>query len=184
MSEKNVFVPLLRALAFGAFLWTVSGAAASATYNILFKEANAPLACATGSFTFTKTVAGTFSAPATVNVAAGCSTLAQGSYSGSVTVTVEAVVSSTGDDQGPNVRGISGTLPGNGQASISFQYVASSGTHLPGARTFSSTLNSGQTGLSGTYYPSSVGTLPEPEMLALLLAGLGLLYGVRRLRRV
>jgi len=171
--------------AFGA------GTASADVYNLILKIGGTPITCngggtPTGSFNFTKGAGST--AAATIVIPTNClPTLTSGTYSGNVAVVVENVASVTGDDQGANVRGVDGTLIHNSiaGASISLSYAPNPGQANPGLRSFTSILNSTDgAGQAGLYYPFNViGTAPEPETLALIGLGLGLLFAIRRRSR-
>lgn len=163
-----------------------SGSALAASYNIILKDAGGVIqTCATGGFTFTKTTVGTFpTSGASVALngtnATPCFGVNQNSTlsSGTLNVTV-ANVTLNGQDQGPNVTSLSGSLTsaGNGSNSYTIAFAAD--------KSFTVTQNNGQGRQvgSGVYFVYNVNSVPEPETLWLGVAGLGALWLSRRLRR-
>jgi hypothetical protein len=198
MEMKTRYKWLGRTAAFFGLLGVMlvaSNAANADSYNIFFKTARGgtPLPCATGGFTFTKTVAGTFpTTGASATFAPNClppATL-NGTYTpGSLSVVVQDVT--TTEPQGPNVVGLVGTLQYTttaegdcGAASTNVDpktytiNFAANGTFQitcsgPGA----------YTPITYQYFVNNLNQAPEPETLWLALAGLSALALSRRKRR-
>lgn len=160
-----------------------SGSALAATYNIILKTTGGVVqTCASGGFSFNKSVAGSFPTTSPSVVLSGSAqtpcfgvdalkTLSPGSLN----VTV-ANVTLNGEDQGPNVVSINGALTsGNGSNNYTINFSSN--------KTFTINQNTGQNPVVGTgvyhiYNASS--TVPEPETLLLALMGLGALAVSRR----
>jgi hypothetical protein len=164
-----------------------SGSALAQTYNIFLKApgSSTPTACATGGFTFTKTTAGSFTVNATINTdnSAGCPLQPNSTYSGPLNVIVENVTIG-GQDQGPNVVGLSGTLPitAGGNTQVTFSYVAgSASTATPGRPAVYTAPNS--TTSSGAYHVANANSVPEPSAIWLVLPALVGLLGVQARRK-
>lgn len=182
----------------------LTGSAFAASYNIILKTvADANIACASGGFTFTKTTAGTFPASGASVVLSGCTAatfgsgfpaIANGTYTpGSLSVVVQNI-----PGQGPNVEGLTGTLQfsttapgtcqgtgntaGNKTYTLTFSY---GGTPNAANRTFSLTCSGpgNLTPIAGHYDARNTASVPEPETLLLMLAGLGGYKLVMRRRR-
>jgi hypothetical protein len=163
-----------------------------ATYNIVLKSlADANIACASGGFSFTKTTAGTFPTGGASVSLVGCPAsfvpnIANGTYiPGNLNVVVQNIT--TPQPQGPNVEGLTGTLQfstsahgncqGNGNSAqqktytISFSY---GGAPNSANRTYTITCaGNGTFTVSGHYDVRNTASVPEPETLLLMLAGLG-----------
>lgn len=171
-------------------------------YTIILKVGNplVPVASpcsALGSFDFNKTVVGTF--PVTnpqVVLSGDCSAqlgLQAGTYSGALMVYVSNVTSN-GQDQGPNVVGISGNLTLNGVpfANDTTNRMTFNGGSAPqsaavGVVTFRNAPLGGfgsNPGIIGGYYVVNNAnlTVPEPGVLVLLATALGALLLVARRR--
>jgi hypothetical protein len=168
-----------------AVLLGASGTAAAATYNIILKSGGAANGCATGGFSFTKTTVGTSPATSpsvTLNgLAAPCFGVNQNLTlsTGAVNVTV-ANVTLNGQDQGPNVVSIGGSLSSGGNGANHYTI------NLAHDKSFTVTQNTGQNPVvgSGTYHIYNINSVPEPESLALALLGLSALAFARlRARR-
>lgn len=167
-------------------LLACSSSAFAATYNLILKSGGGVIeACATGGFTFTKTAAGTFPASGSSVVLNGSQALPcfgveqnRTLSTGSLSVTV-ANVTQNGEDQGPNVVSVAGSLSsGNGQNHYTITFAAD--------KSFVVTRNTGQNPQvgSGVYHVyNTANTVPEPESLWLTLAGLSALVLSRRRRR-
>ena len=165
-----------------ALLLVASGGAMAANYNIILKSGGAPIACATGGFSFTKTTTGSFPATSpsvTLNGSAAtpCFGVAEPRTLnlGSLNVVV-ANVTANGQDQGPNVVSINGSLSssnGSTDYTITFRNDTS----------FTVTQNTDENPEvgSGTYHVYNLESVPEPESLALAILGLGAL-ALARLR--
>ncbi len=165
-----------------------SGSAMADTYNIILKTGAGEIqTCATGGFTFTKTTVGSFAAASPSVAFVGSSSAACLGVtanvtlnSGSLTVNV-ANVTLNGQDQGPNVVSVNGSLSnGNSNGSYTINFLAD--------KTFSITQKSGSNDVargSGIYhiYNTNTNTVPEPETLWLALVGLSALALARRKRR-
>ena len=195
------------AIAIGVML---TSSAFAASYNIILKTAaSTNIACATGGFSFTKTTAGTFPTSGASEILTGCTAatfgtgfpaIANGTYSpGSLSVVVQNIT--TPQPQGPNVEGLTGTLTrvtnapgtcqGTGSSSnqktytLTFSY---GGTPNTASRTFTlSCAGPGNlTPISGHYDVRNTASVPEPETLLLVLAGLGgyKLVMARRRKRI
>lgn len=168
-----------------------AGPALADTYNILLKPpgSTTPATCASGSFTFSKTSAGSFSVPATVQLSGNCLGLGNGSFGTTLTVIVENVTIN-GQNQGPNVVGLSGLLTqatGNNPSTIAFQYSAGSASTSTPLRTTTYTDQNGNNTITtnGAYHVVNINALnvPEPSALWLVVAALGALVVVRRGRQ-
>ncbi|MGA7951575.1 MAG: PEP-CTERM sorting domain-containing protein, partial [Thiobacillaceae bacterium] len=166
------------------FMFAASGSAMADTYNIFLKSGGAVQSCATGGFTFTKTIAGTFNATSpSVTLNGTPSTPCFGVIAtrtlntGTLSVTVADVILN-GQDQGLNVVSINGSLS-NGNANGSYTI------HFNTDKSFTVTQkqapNNPQVG-SGGYDFRNVNSVPEPETLWLSLGGLGALALSRRKR--
>ena len=173
-------------------IFPVSGSAmaANAPYNIILKtSAGVIQTCATGALTFDKASVGP-TYPAT-GTATAESVVFDGSpapclgvnadttlNSGTLSVQVDNVTLN-GQAQGPNVVSISGDLDnGNGNG----RYLI----HFNANKTFTinhrEAPNDPQVG-SGIYFIYDVNSIPEPETILLILAGLSALALSRRKRR-
>lgn len=182
----------------------LTNSAFAATYNIIFKTTDNAIICgAVGAFTFTKITAGS-SAPSGASVilqGVGCppnfaSGIASGTYiPGTLNVVVQDIT--TPQPQGLNVEGLTGTLvfttttpgacDGTGTSTdpktftITFSY---GGSPIPASRTFTLTCaGPGTFSTSGHYDVRNTASVPEPETLLLMLAGLGGFKLVMRRRR-
>lgn len=174
------------------FLLGMAGSANADSYNIILKDqAGAPISCAAGGFTFTKSTAGSFSpSGASVTIADNCIPNIQGVTLTPGTLQVVVVTTTAnGQNQGPNVEGLSGTLTGS-QGIISYSITFSlSGSGASATRSFvlqRFDRQGLQQTVNGFYYVRNYANpIPEPETLALLLAGLGALgFIVKKRRRV
>lgn len=165
--------------------------AQTSTYNIFLKNPGTSdiLSCATGGFTFTKPAVVPpvpLTATVTITVTASC-VVDAGTYTGLLDVIVENVTLN-GQDQGPNVVGLFGTLSLGG-ASIGFAYGAGSASTPTPIRTLTFTPSGGPVALSTYHLYNAVcigaGCLavPEPGALWLVLTALAALYVAQRLRR-
>ena len=175
------------------FLLGMAGSAHAANYNIIIKDqAGAPIPCAGGGFSFTKSTAGQFPpSGASVTIANGCIPNIEGITLIPGTLQVVVVTSTlNGQNQGPNVEGLSGTLTGSqgiNSYSITFSL---SGSGASATRSFVLQRFDGlgqlQQTVNGLYYARNYANpIPEPETLALLLAGLGALgFFAKKRRRV
>jgi len=170
------------------------GAATAATYNFILKTAaGEPQACATGAFSFTKEKVGIFPTtsptvtlkgipevngnPRTPAVPCFGADNTRTLSTGTLNVTVANVVLN-GQDQGPNVVSVAGSLS-SGAGSNDWTITFASD------KTFRVTQNTGldpQVG-SGTYYLYNTNTVPEPQSLGLALTALVALVLARRMRR-
>ncbi len=172
--------------------------AAAATYNIVLKAPNA-VTCARGSFSFTKTVAGSFPisfVDATPTPSVNTLTVDSnnciggvqaGNYTGSLNVVVENVTLN-GQAQGPNVVGLVGTLTkgnGNNTDSVAFNYTAGSASTGSPIRPLTLTDQNGSnsTTTTGTYFLFNTNNVPEPGALWLVGLGLAGAYLASRSRR-
>lgn len=174
-------------MAFVGVGMAATGAAQAATYNIMLKApgSTTPVPCATGGFTFTKNAAGSFGTAVTVKVGANC-VVQPGTYSGTLNVVVEDVTLN-GQAQGPNVVGLSGTLPRQGGANSSalgFAYTTGSASSGQPNRPLTLTAANGSTA-SGAYHlrnTKALNAVPEPGAVWLVLAGLTALFLAGRRR--
>ena len=132
-------------------------AAHADTYNILLKQAGGgAVGCATGSFDFSK-AGGTQAVNVTVNLQDPCLGMPAGAYQGSLSVIVENVTIA-GQDQGPNVVGLNGTLAKAGGGSLVFAYGAGSASTTPSRPL---TLDSGTPpSVSSTYHLYNTNAVP------------------------
>lgn len=203
METKNRWIGKLAATAgLLSVMLVASGSAAAAPYNIIFKTRAGALACATGGFNFSKTVAGTFpAAGASAVFNAGCLTpaLINGTYiPGGLNVVVQNIT--TTEPQGPNVVGLTGTLQYTTSAAgdcgaasadtapktytLNFFY---DGNPVAGNRRYTITCSGPGTPLaatSGLYHVvNTTNPVPEPETLGLALVGLSALALTLRKRR-
>ncbi len=170
----------------------LAGNALAASYNILLKDnAGVIIGCATGGFAFTKTTAGSFPASGATIMLTGCPSsfvpgIANGTYiPGSLSVVVQNIT--TPQPQGPNVEGLTGTVQfsttaqgtcqGTGASTqqktytITFTY---GGSPNIASRVFTLTCAGNGTlrGVTGHYDVHNNASVPEPETLLLMLAGL------------
>jgi hypothetical protein len=200
-SPRKFMLGLVAAI---ALLLTNSAFAAS--YNIIFKTTDNAIICgAHGGFTFTKDTEGS-SAPSGASALlqqVGCPTqfvpaIANGTYSpGTLNVVVQNIT--TPQPQGLNVEGLTGTLvfttttpgacDGTGTSTdpktytITFNY-DNSPVPAPTSRTFTLTCSGpGNFSTTGHYDVRNTASVPEPETLLLMLAGLGGYKLVMRRRR-
>ena len=182
----------------------LTNSAFAASYNIIFKTTDNAIICgAHGGFTFTKDTEGS-SAPSGASALlqqVGSPTefvpaIANGTYSpGTLNVVVQDIT--TPQPQGLNVEGLTGTLQfstntagdcdGTGTSTdtktftITFSY---GGSPTPDSRTFALTCSGpGNFSTSGRYDVRNTASVPEPETLLLMLAGLGGYKLVMRRRR-
>jgi hypothetical protein len=167
-------------------LLVASGSAMAASYNIILKTSDGAIqSCATGGFAFTKTTVGTFTTTSPSVALNGTTTTqcfgvdaSKTLSTGTLNVTV-ANVTLNGQDQGPNVVSINGSLSsGNGSNNYTITFNAN--------KTFIVNQNTGQSPQvgQGVYYIHNTSNpIPEPETLLLALAGLSALALSRRKRR-
>lgn len=210
MNETKLMNRLARMFLAGLsmLLLGMVGTANAATYNIILKNgAGVAFTCATGGFTFTKTVDGNYTPTgASVNLPANCilsatsaKTLNQaGPPVASQALTV-AVITTTvnGQNQGANVEGMNGQLtvrvPARTPDAVRDYIISFSLSGSGATATRSYTLQEIKTSdgstlrtATGKYYVrNTANPIPEPETLALFLGGLGALgYFAKRRRRV
>ncbi len=181
-------------------LIAASSVAMADTYNIILKNGAAALACATGGFTYTHTPStppGSYPVTApSVNVSANCFTASEpgAAVTFNQNSTIQAVLanttSNTGDNQGSNLVGITGSLrtvtTGSGSNAVFYTM-----TFTSGPRTFTVTKTTGTGGnqstttvVNGQPYDArnTISAVPEPETALLALMGLGALMLARRRR--
>jgi hypothetical protein len=180
------------------------------TYNIQLKNptGTAVNTCATGGFTFNKTTTGTFAIPsASVTLNGTCDfPLTNGHQNGAyapggpnpLSVVVENVTIS-GQAQGPNVVGLSGTLVrttnavgdcnGVGTATntktwtMTFSYASNSQNAAGRTFTLACTGDGTRTTVVRRYHAFNTNTVPEPGMFWLAVTALGALFAAQRWRR-
>jgi hypothetical protein len=161
------------------------------TYTIYLKTGSpattlVPTTCAVGSFTFTKSGAGSFlaSSPTVTIFTNNCvASLGADTYNSTTDLLVHVDNVNNGQDQGLNVVGISGTLRHGGDQTerLVFSYSGTPSATPTGPVTYFQT-NGNST--VGAYYVVNDKNLlvPEPGMLWLVLAALGALFMTRRMR--
>jgi hypothetical protein len=178
-------------------MFTASGSAMAATYNIILKGTTTP-SCATGAFTYTHaptTAPGSYPVAPSIGVSPNCLTATEPTdertfnQNASVQVVLESSTTPAGD-QGSNVVGLTGSLStsiGSGTNAVFYTI-----TFLSGPRSYSVTKTTGTDGdqsvttiVSNQPYDvrNTVAAVPEPETLWLALAGLSALVLSRRIRR-
>lgn len=175
------------------FLLGMAGSATAANYNIILKDqAGAPILCAGGGFSFTKSTDGSFSpSGASVTIRDGCITNIQGVTLNPGTLQVVVVTTTAnGQSQGPNVEGLSSMLTGTQGLNTYKMTFSLSGSGASATRGYVlerfDSLGQLQQTVNGLYYVRNFANpIPEPETLALLLAGLGALgFFAKKRRRV
>ncbi|MGA7178274.1 MAG: PEP-CTERM sorting domain-containing protein [Thiobacillaceae bacterium] len=180
----------------------MAGNAFAASYFIILKDnASNNIGCASGGFSFTKTSAGTFPTGGASVMLGRCTFvpgIANGTYSpGNLSVVVQDIT--TPQPQGPNVEGLTGTLQftttaagdcdGTGTSTLPKTYTITfsyGGTPNPASRTYSIACAGPGNPLppvTGVYDARNTASLPEPETLLLMLAGLAGYGLVMRRRR-
>ena len=183
-----------------SLLFAASSMAMAATYNIILKNGAAALACATGGFTYTHTPStppGSYPVTApSITVQANCfgATEPGAAVTFNQNSTIQAVLANTtsvtGDDQGSNLVGITGSLrtttAGSGSNAVFYTISFTSGP-----RTYTVTKTTGTGGNQSTttivsgqpYDARNTASVPEPETALLALVGLGALAFSRGRRR-
>ena len=184
--------------------WGMAGTASAQAYNVFLKApaSTTPLICASGGFTFTKTGAGISATTGPSVTLSGCPTtfvptIANGSYSTGTLNAVVEDVTINGQDQGPNVVGLTGALSfqtidagdcqGTGTDTqqktytITFGYASTAPTPNPAGRMYTIACSgNGNFSVSGNYHVNNTNTVPEPGSLWIALLGLGALFASRQ----
>lgn len=190
---NHISIRLQRYLTSTALIAALAGFSTSALadiYNIILKQNDVALDCATGGFTFTKSTAtGAFDpTSSSFMLAANCingqPALGATFDRGALKVIVQNVTMN-GQDQGVNVVGLRSGLnsiaTGAGANRVYYNLIFTyTGPYETATRTFTlskitgTAASGGQTTTqvaTGTYFVRNTNTVPEPETLFLLLSG-------------